>query len=257
MTHIDTTNIHQQSAMIQNYHNNHLDYRSGSQMSFYDNQCTDDDLHRQHYYGGGGGGSSGSGGSSNLVDRQQQNDAIHSSSDASCKSENQIPNIYHQQNGFPMKMKNPTTNNNDCERTIHSDEPASQRKAKQMNHQYGKILNATNKFGSGKEHRNGTRPIPMLPSPPSTPPPPLNAKIKDYHESSNKFYQDYQLNMHLSNQQQNHFNGNANINNNNEVIYLNHPVNTSMQFIIFVSKSILLIENSHSRSRSVSLSLHT
>lgn len=222
MSHIDKTSNHQQSSMVQNYHNNHLDYRSGSQMSFYDNQCTDDELHRQHYFGSG-----------IVVDKQyhykqqqqqQQMDSMHSSSDASSKSEKQMQNISPQQNGFRMKSKNQPTNNNDCERTtnISDDTVPPQRKPNQMKHQYGKILNATTKL-TGKDHRNETRPIPMLPSPPSTPPPPLNAKIKDYHESSNKFYQDYQLNMHLSNQQQNRFNGkgNGNINNNNEVMQTN------------------------------------
>lgn len=235
MSNSDKANSHQQSAMIQNYHNNHMDYRSGSQMSFYDNQqqyqCTDDELHRQHYF---------------AADRQQT-DTMHSSSDASSKSEKQMPSkIYHQQNGFLMKSKKPTTNNNDCELMQKlSDDHVPQRKPKQMNSQYGKILNSSNKL-TGKDHRNGTRPpIPMLPSPPSTPPPPLNAKIKDYHESSNKFYQ---LNMHLSNQQQNRFNGNGNgnINNNNEVTHTsNHAIILFQMGFNITAKARFLILDTH------------
>lgn len=174
-------------------------------MSFYDNQLqyTDDELHRQHY----------------IADRQQT-DTMHSSSDASSKSEQQMKNIYHQQNGFLMKSKNQTTNNNECElastttATTSSDDHVPLRKPKQMNN-YGKILNS-NKI-TRRDHRNGMRVIPMLPSPPKTPPPPLNAKLKDHHESSNRFYQDYHSNMHLSNTQQY-----GNMNNNNEVTSRNH-----------------------------------
>lgn len=174
-------------------------------MSCYDNQQqyhgTNDEMHRQHYFN----------------DRQhQQIDAMHSSSDASSKSEKQTPNFYHQQNGFLMKLngsQSVAANNNECEPIIA--DSMQQKITKQTNNKYGKILNC-NKL-TGKEHRNGTRPIPRLPSPPSTPPPPLSAKTKDYHDSSNKFYQEFQSNMNLSNQQQNPFNGNDNINNNNEV----------------------------------------
>lgn len=199
MSSSDKTN--QQTTMIQNYHNNHLDYRNGSQMSFYDNQqpykCADDEMHRKHYF----------------PDRQQT-DSMHSGSDASSKSEQQMPNLYHQQNGYRMKPKNQLANNNECELT--SDDYVHQRNPKKTNSQYGKILNC--KKLSSKDHRNGSRPIPMLPSPPSTPPPPLNAKIKDHHESSNKFYQEFQSNVHLGSQHSNpsRFNGNIN-NNNNEV----------------------------------------
>lgn len=197
MSSLEKTN-QQQSAIIQNYHNNHLDYRNGIQMSFYDNQqqyqCADDELHRQHYF----------------PDRQQQTDG---SSDASTKSEQQMSNGYHQQNGYQMKQtKNQLTNNNESTIVdhLHHVMPAN---VKQKTNQYGKILNCNrvDKLKT-KDHRNGSRPIPMLPSPPSTPPPPLNAKIKDYHDSSNKFYQ---TQMHLNNHQQNRFNGN--VNNNNEV----------------------------------------
>lgn len=194
----------QQTAIIQNYHNNHLDYRNGSQMSFYDNQqqyqCADDELHRQHYF----------------ADRQQQQ-LTDGSSDASTKSEQQMSNVYHQQNGYQMKhAKKKLANNNETTTTAAVDDRhrvMSSANVKQKTNQYGKILNCTriDKL-STKDHRNGSRPIPMLPSPPSTPPPPLNAKIKDYHDSSNKFYQ---TQMHLSNHQQNRFNGN--VNNNNEV----------------------------------------
>lgn len=202
MSNSEKMNNHQQSTMIQNYHNNHLDYRNGSQMNFYDNQqqyqCADDELHRQHYF----------------ADRKQT-DTLHSGSDASTKSEQQMSNVYHQQNGFVMKTKQPAANNNECE--LPHDDHVHQRNSKQKtSNQYGKILNC-NRIDKvmTKEHRNGTRPIPMLPSPPSTPPPPLNAKIKDYHDSSNKFYQEFQSNAHLSMQHPNRFNGN--VNNNNEV----------------------------------------
>lgn len=205
----------QQSAIIQNYHNNHLDYRNGSQMSFYDNQqqyqCADDELHRQHYF----------------PDRQQQQQQQHQqltdgSSDASTKSEQQMSNLYHQQNGYQMKhtKKKLPNNNESTTDDRHRVMPSSN--VKQKTNQYGKILNCTRiDKVSTKDHRNGSRPIPMLPSPPSTPPPPLNAKIKDYHDSSNKFYQ---TQMHLSNHQQNRFNGN--VNNNNEVFnekFMNLP----------------------------------
>lgn len=199
----DKANNHQQSSMISNYHNNHLDYRNGSQMSFYDNQqqqqqqqSYDDELHRQHYF---------------LPSDRQKSDTMHSGSDgsSSTKSEQQIPNIYHQQNGFLIKAKKQLANNNECDANDHV---LLQRKPAKTN-QYGKILNY---------NRNGSRPIPMLPSPPSTPPPPLNAKIKDHHESSNKFYQEYQSTGHVNGQQQNRFNGNGNVhnnNNNNEVSF--------------------------------------
>lgn len=213
MSSTDKTNNHQQSTMIANYHNHHLDYRNGSQMSFYDNQQLqqqyDDELHRQHYFMASS-------------DRQKTTittttiDTMHSGSDgSSCKSEQQMPNIFHQQNGYLMKTKKQPANNNECD--ADSIDHGLQRK--QKTNQYGKILNYNR---TAKDHRNGSRPIPMLPSPPSTPPPPLNAKIKDYHESSNKFYQEsYQSNAHLSNQHQNRFNGNGNVNNNNEVHFFN------------------------------------
>lgn len=206
MSSSDKANNHSQSSMIQNYHNNHMDYRNGSQMSFYDNQQQqyNDDMQRQHY----------------LPDRkqqqQQQLEQHSTSSDASSKSEQQMSNIYHQQNGYLMKASSnkQLANNNECE-TLNDDllKRNSNKQQKAIN-QYGKILNSSRmEKSTKKDHRNGSRPIPMLPSPPSTPPPPLNAKIKDNHESSNKFYQDYQPNVHLSNQHR--FNGN--VNNNNEV----------------------------------------
>lgn len=201
----------QQSAIIQNYHNNHLDYRNGSQMSFYDNQqqyqCADDELHRQHYCSD----------RQPFQQQQQQQQQTDGSSDASTKSEQQMTNMYHQQNGYQMnKSKKNLANNNESVLTSTPDDRhrVMVSNVKQKTNQYGKILNCTriDKLPT-KDHRNGSRPIPMLPSPPSTPPPPLNAKIKDYHDSSNKFYQ---TQMHLSNQQQNRFNGN--VNNNNEVL---------------------------------------
>lgn len=190
----DKGNNHQQSSMIPNYHNNHLDYRNGSQMSFYDDQQQqfDDEPHRQQYF---------------LASDRQKTDTMHSGSDGSTKSEQQIPNIYHQQNGFLMKAKKQLANNNECD---GGDDHVLLQRNKKTN-QYGKILNYNR---TAKDHRNGSRPIPMLPSPPSTPPPPLNAKIKDYHDSSNKFYQEYQSSVH----HQNRFNANnGNVNNNNEV----------------------------------------
>lgn len=241
--------------MSPNYHssNHNMDYRNGS---FYDNHqqqqqqqqrpyhCTDDDelvMHRQHYFfttttndrhstimtitttaAAAAATTSTSSASTRATD------SMHSSSDASSKSERQMPtNHYHQQNGYRMPSKNqPAANNNECESMASMDDShvsMHQRNAnvKQTISQYGKIINSnkllqTSGVAGKDHHRNGTRPIPMLPSPPSTPPPPLNAKIKDYHDSSNKFYQDFQSTLHLSNHQQNRFNGNINsINNNN------------------------------------------
>lgn len=223
MSSSDKTNSHHQATTMHNYHNNHLDYRNGSQMSFYDNQqpykCAggaDDEMHRKHYF----------------PDRQQT-DAMHSgSSDASNKSEQQMPNLYHQQNGYLMKpTKNQQlANNNECELT--SDDYVQPRNSKKTNSQYGKILNCK-KLSSN--HRNGSRPIPMLPSPPSTPPPPLNAKIKDHHDSSNKFYQEFQSNVHLGSQHPNpnRFNGNI-INNNNEV-HKNYATTISIAWRKYIS----------------------
>lgn len=222
MSNTDKTNNHQQSAMIQNYHSNHLDYRNGSQMSFYDNQptqqqqkyATDDELHRQHYF--------------SSSDRQKT-DTMHSSSDGSAKSEHQMSNIYHQQNGYLMKAKNQPANNNEFESP--TDDRIHHRSSKKVN-QYGKILNCNRSEKlTSKDHRNGSRPIPMLPSPPSTPPPPLNAKIKDYHESSNKFYQECQSRVHFSNQHR--FNGN--VNNNNEVKYAVQCIRHYNVFFCFFS----------------------
>lgn len=225
-------NSHQQSTMSPNYHssNHNMDYRNGS---FYDNQqqpyhCTDDDellLHRQHYFFATDRHSTTTAAAAPTTSSSTRtSDTMHSSSDASSKSERQMPtNHYHQQNGFRLQSKNQPANNNECE-LMNADDShvlAHQRNAnaKQTISQYGKIINSnklqTGGGGGGKDHRNGTRPIPMLPSPPSTPPPPLNAKIKDYHDSSNKFYQEFQSALHLSNQQQNRFNGNINITNNN------------------------------------------
>lgn len=198
-----------------------MDYRNGS---FYDNQqpyhCTDNDelLHRQHYF---------------LTDRHSTMtittttatatatattitaDTVHNSSNGSSKSERQMPiNHYHQQNGFRMQSKNHPVNNNECELMAdHSNMLHHQRDTKQTISQYGKIMNSNKLQVGGKDHRNGMRPIPMLPSPPSTPPPPL-AKIKDFHDSSNKFYQDFQSTLHLGNR----FIGNGNINNNNNEV---------------------------------------
>lgn len=206
MPNAEKTNNHQQSTMIHNYHNNHLDYRNGSQMNFYDNQVhsADDELPRQHYF----------------PDRKQA-DVLHSGSDASTKSEQQMSNVYHQQNGFVLKAKKQLANNNECEQLPKDHQRNGKQKASS---QYGKILNC-NRIDKVtiKDHRNGTRPIPMLPSPPSTPPPPLNAKIKDYHDSSNKFYQEYQSNAHLSIQHPNRFNGNGNVNNNNNEVTPSRP----------------------------------
>lgn len=214
-------NSHQQSTMPSNYHignHNNRDYRNGS---FYDSQqsyyCIDDadeSLHRQHH-------STDRHSTITIASTATASTTATSSSDAS-KSERQMSiNHYHQQNGFRAQSNNQPVNNNECELMMAGDSHASMHQrnvnAKQAINQYGKIINFNKLQTGGKDHRNGTRlgPIPMLPSPPSTPPPPLNAKIKDYHDSSNKFYQEFQSTLHLSNQQQNHFNGNINNNNNN------------------------------------------
>lgn len=246
---------HQQLTMSPNYHstNHNMDYRNGSFYGNHQQHGSDDDellMHRQHYFF-----------TTTTTDRHstimtittttaaptttsssstssaRAADAMHSSSDASSKSERQMPtNHYHQQNGFRMQSKNQPANNNECEMMASMDEShvlQHQRNAnaKQTISQYGKIINSNKllQTSGGKDHRNGTRPIPMLPSPPSTPPPPLNAKIKDYHDSSNKFYQDFQSSLHLSNHQQNRFNGNINNinnnNNNNNNININNNAN--------------------------------
>lgn len=236
--------------------NHNMDYRNGSFYDNHQQQqqqqsyhCTDDDeslLHRQHYFfttttndrhstimtittTTSAAVAAAAAVPTTSSCTRATDSMYHSSSDASSKSERQMPtNHYHQQNGgFRMQSKNQPANNNECEMNMMAAMDDShvlmhQRSAnaKQTISQYGKIINSNKLMqmsgGGGKDHRNGTRPIPMLPSPPSTPPPPLNAKIKDYHDSSNKFYQDFQSSLHLSNQQQNRFNGNINnINNNN------------------------------------------
>lgn len=109
-----------------------------------------------------------------------------------------------------------TTCNEQRMHFFNNDKMQNDHQLNQQRSEYGKIISNNNrqnckseKINLGKEHRS-SRPIPMLPSPPSTPPPPLH-NGKDYHNEC-------QTKIHLHNHQQQHQNRFNNVNNNNNEV---------------------------------------
>lgn len=231
----DKSKINQQTAMLQNYHNNPHDYPNDSNQiggTFYDNN-------QMHYH-------------YTDVERQQQTQNIKSNRKQITKN---------------------TVNNNELMNDKRADS-AAQRNGKHSHshdNQYGKILNCNNRLGqitkSDKEHqgncsyyicsvnlfgicfifrfclnfhltvssRNADPPIPRFPSPPSTPPPLTTSRAK---------MKDYQTN--IQNQQKNRFNANANSVNNNNINEVNHfslqtPDSTILNCVYLLSVNLFFI----------------